>query len=208
MKPTTCCVLIISFATLLSCKNNHNKADNNNILPVAADTTGQSTPYLPVNAILSRDKKLADSFATTFLKRAEMAGKKDSAYISPEEFGKLAAAFFPAELQDSLAFRQNYTESSVMDETMGLLNFIYIAKKPETSLQQVVVYVSPEATTDQINRVYMERTFTQGDTLIRQKLTWKLKQYFYTITIKQPANGEPVVINEKVIWNPAQFQEE
>ena len=204
MKSAVLLLSTILLTTFLSCKNNQQTAGNSDV----QDTTAQSSPFLPVGAILNNDKKLADTFATAFLKRVETGSHKDSAFINPAEFNRLSMAFFPSVLMDSAAFRQHYNESSIMDETTGLLNFIYTAKDVSDSLHQVVVYISPTQTTDQTNRVYMEHAFKQGDTLVQQKLTWKLKQYFYILTIRQPATGDAVITNEKVIWNPEKFRED
>lgn len=198
-------MIAIAFTVLFACKNRRNSIE---LAVQTEDTIGASTPYLPVIAILKSDKAFADSFATAYLRRIESAGKKDSAFITPEVFSQLASGYFLPELQDSLSFRQQFKESSVMDQSTELLTFIYTPKSPASGIQQVTVYVQPNDGNGQINRVYMERTYDKGDTVVKQKMTWKLKQYFYTITIKQPANGEASVTTEKVIWNPQLFQED
>jgi len=94
-----------------------------------------------------------------------------------------------------------------MDETTQMLNFIYTGKQPGWPLQNVMVYIKPSLATDQVNRVYMERAFTSGDTAVQQKLTWKMQEYFYIITMRQPKNGPAVTTMEKVIWDPQYFAE-
>jgi hypothetical protein len=86
-----------------------------------------------------------------------------------------------------------------------MLNFIYTAKDPEPSLRNVMVYLQPTLANDQVKRIYMERSFNSGDTSIEQKLTWKMMEYFYVITIRQPKNGPAVTSMEKVIWDPQHF---
>ena len=65
-----------------------------------------------------------------------------------------------------------------------------------------------QSTGDKVNRIYMEKEFTRGDTAFHQKLTWKSDAYFYIVSIKQPNNGPAVTSMEKVIWDPQYFSEE
>jgi hypothetical protein len=94
-----------------------------------------------------------------------------------------------------------------MDETTQMLNFIYTQNQPNWPLQKVMVYIKPSLSNDKVNRVYMEREFTSGDTVVQQKLTWKMQEYFYIISMRQPKNGPAVTSMEKVIWDPQYFAE-
>jgi hypothetical protein len=71
-----------------------------------------------------------------------------------------------------------------------------------------MVYITQSPTGGKVNRIYMEREFTRGDTSFQQKLTWRAGAYFYTITLQQPNNGPAVTSMEKVIWDPQYFSEE
>lgn len=148
-----------------------------------------------------------DSFAGGILRRTTINGKKDSGYIQPPVFRRLANQFLVPELLDSASFHEHFKESSLMDETTQMMNFIYTLKQPDWPLRNVMVYVKPSLQNDQVNRIYMEREFTSGDTAIQQKLTWKMQEYFYIITLRQPKNGPAVTSMEKVIWDPQQFAE-
>jgi hypothetical protein len=169
-----------------------------------AQATQDSSSYLPISDFIKNDIVKVDSFAGGILKKKNTDGKKDSAYIQPAEFHQLAKQFLLTEL-DSTSFRAHFTEHSLMDETTQMLNFIYTPKAPAGSLRSVMVYLQPSLATDQVQRVYMERSFSSGDTAIEQKLTWKMMEYFYVITIRQPKNGPAVTSMEKVIWDPQYF---
>ena len=171
----------------------------------AQDSMPPST-YLPVADFIKGDITRVDSFAGGILKKGNIEGKKDSAFIKPAAFHKLASQFIFPEL-DSASFHDRFSEHSLMDETTQMLNFIYTAKEPAGSLQNVMVYLQPSLSSDQVKRVYMERSFNRGDTAIEQKLTWKMMEYFYVITIRQPKNGPAVTSMEKVIWDPQFFAE-
>lgn len=163
-----------------------------------------SGSYLPITDLIKNDMEKVDTYAGGILKKVAAGGRKDSTYIQPAAFHKLASQFLPAEL-DSASFHNHFTEHSLMDETTEMLNFIYTAKDPESPLRNVMVFLQPSLATDQVKRIYMERSFSSGDTTIEQKLTWKMMEYFYVVTIRQPKNGPAVTSMEKVIWDPQDF---
>jgi len=165
-----------------------------------------SNSYLPVADFIKNDIAKADSFAGGIVRKVTINGKKDSTYIQPAVFHQLANQFLIPEL-DSASFKEHFKESSLMDETTQMLNFIYTGTRPGWSLQSVMVYIKPSLAIDKVNRVYMEREFTSGDTTVQQKFTWKMQEYFYIITLRQPKNGPAVTTMEKVIWDPQYFAE-
>ena len=166
----------------------------------------ENNGFLPVVDLIKSDIIKVDSFAGGILRKVTINGKKDSAYIQPAEFHKLANQFFFPEL-DSASFQDHFTEHSLMDETTQMLNFIYTSKQPDWPLHNVMIYLQPSMESDKVNRIYMERNFNSGDTLIEQRLTWKMEEYFYIITVRQPKNGPAVTSMEKVIWDPQSFVE-
>lgn len=162
--------------------------------------------YLPVADFIKNDITRVDSFSGGILRKATINGKKDSSYIPLPVFHKMANEFLLPEL-DSASFHDHFKEHSLMDETTEMMNFIYTPTQAEGSLRNVMVYLTPSTTTDNVNRIYMEREFTSGDTIVQQKLTWKMQQYFYILTIRQPKQGPAVTSMEKVIWDPQYFAE-
>lgn len=163
--------------------------------------------YLPVSGFLHEDLRRIDSFSTGILRKGVINGKKDSAFVKLPELHKEAEQFFPTAL-DSTYFRQNFSETSFLDQTTEQLNFIYTALDSTSSLRQVIVYIKPTAGANNIDRVYMEMTSREGETIVEKKLTWKLRKYFYVLTLKQPPSGAPVSIMKKLIWDPQHFADE
>lgn len=199
-------LLMILF--LSACKDNNSQSAGND--PAAdKDSTlnkDSSTVYLPIIDLIRQDIRRVDSFAGGILKKTTINGKKDSLFIKPAAFHQAAAAFLMPELETS-TFRQAFTENSLADESTGLLQFIYTPKDPATSLRNVVAYITPSSSGDQVSRFYLEKEWAAGDTTIQQKLTWKTNQYFYIVTIRQPKQGPPITSIEKLIWDAEQFGE-
>jgi hypothetical protein len=162
--------------------------------------------FLPVADFIRNDIAKVDSFAGGVVRKMTIDGRKDSSFIQLPVFHQLANQFLLPEL-DSASFQAHFKENSLMDETSGMLNFIYSQKQPDLPLRSVTVYVKPSLQNDKVDRVYMERDFISGDTAIQQKLSWKMQEYFYIITMRQPKNGPAVTSLEKVIWDPQHFGE-
>jgi len=202
MKPI---IYLLFISTLvIACKNNHNQPAAVNTTENADSTEGN---YLPVIDLIREDIKKVDSFAGGILNKRTINGKKDSVFIQPADFHRIASQFLQPGL-DSAAFASQFTENSLMDETTHLLNFIYTAKRAEQPLQKVIVYVKPTLTQDRVERIYFEKNFASGDTLVEQKFTWKMGDFFYILTISQPKGGPAVTSMNKVIWNPGFFAED
>lgn len=165
----------------------------------------QSAPsHLPVSDLLREDLRKAEIYAGGILKKTVVAGKKDSAFIDLPALQKEASRFFRPEL-DSAFFNSNYTESSLMDETTGLINFIYTAKDEKIALQKVIVYIKPDPGTDKLDRVILEIRERKEDRYATIKMNWKCKAYFI-IAESKTGDAKPEVRNlEKIIWDPEKF---
>jgi hypothetical protein len=173
----------------------------------ATEDSVSTGSYLPVADFIRNDIIRVDSFSGGILKKGNINGKKDSSYIQLPVFHQLAKQFLLPEL-DSTSFHEHFTESSLMDQTTEMLNFIYTPKQADWPLRKVMVYITPGSTGDKVNRIYMEKEFTRGDTAFHQKLTWKCDAYFYIVSLSQPKNAPAVTSMEKVIWDPQYFSEE
>ncbi len=197
-----CCILF-------SCGNKPAVPGASNPKADSATTARADSPsaYLPISDFLREDLRRIDSFATGILRKGAVNGKKDSAFVKLPELHKAAEQFFPSAL-DSTFFRQNFSETSFLDQTTEQLNFIYTALDSTSSLRQVVVYVKPNVSTNSIDRIYMEMASREGEAVVEKKLTWKMQKYFYVLTIKQPQSGTPVTTLQKLIWDPQHFGDE
>jgi hypothetical protein len=197
------------FAILLiatSCKQRASQAANDTTGKDSTAINDSTLAYLPVADLIREDLQRVDSFAGGILKKTTVNGKKDSVFIKLHELHQLAGAFLVPELEPAI-FRKSFTESSIMDESTQLLQFIYTPNSPGSGLRNVVAYITPSNSGNTVSRIYMEREFAAGDTLVQQKLTWKTRQYCYIITIRQPRQGTPLTSVEKLIWDPVQFDQ-
>jgi hypothetical protein len=186
----------------VACKNKPKQTEGT----VTAQDSLENKNYLPVADFIRNDIIRVDSFSGGIVRKVTIDGKKDSNYIQLPTFHQLANQFLLPEL-DSASFHTHFNESSLMDETTQMINFIYNGKQADWPLRNVMVYLKPSLTNDQVNRIYMEKEFMSGDTSVQQRFTWKLREFFYIITVKQPKNGPAVTTMDKVIWDPQFFAE-
>ena len=187
---------------IAACNNTNPKTDENS----PGETPEPLNSHLPVADFILEDIKQVDSFAGGILLKSISNGKKDSAFIPNEAFHKLANEFLLPEL-DSTIFSNQFSETSLMDETSEMLNFIYTADSNQSNLRKVIVYVSPSLSIDKIIRVYMETETQKGDTTVSHKLTWKMRQYIIIAENKRSGAYNSVVIR-KAIWDPQHFADQ
>jgi len=163
--------------------------------------------YLPIPELIKEDINRVDSFAGGILLRKSKDGKKDSSFIPLSVFKELAGIFLDPGF-DSASFAQSFSETSLMDETTQQMNFIYTANRDSGSIRKAIVYVQPNQAVNQISRIYIEKSFASGDTLVEQKLTWKMNAYFMVATLRTVRDKPLPLEIQKVIWNPSLFAEE
>jgi hypothetical protein len=202
-------LLLILTTGLFSCSDEAEKPKQA-ATPTPTETvakTDSSESYLPVQALLQAEIRNVESYAAGILRKANVKGRKDSGFIQLPQFQRIAEQFMLKEL-DSAFFRDHFEETSFMDQTTQMLNFIYTAKDSLSPLQKAVVYVQPSETTNTMDRLYFETAYNQGDTLVEKKLTWKMRKYFYILTVRQPKSGKAITSMEKLIWDPQHFGDE
>ncbi|HEY0678815.1 MAG TPA: hypothetical protein VGD17_11050 [Chitinophagaceae bacterium] len=164
----------------------------------------EPTEYIPVNDYIRNEIKSIDSLPVGILKRETNGGKGDSVFITPPEFKRLSAVFLPKELEKD-NFQRSFTESSFFDQTTESLTFTYQANDPASSVRRVDVLASPSLQLDKIKSVYIEKSFSNADTVFNQKLYWKGGTSFTIITEKILAQKPPVIHQVKVIWDPMNY---
>lgn len=194
-------IIITGMSILTACKNTNNKTlevDN-------TDTASGS--FMPVPDFLKEDLRKVDSFSGGIVLKTLRDDRKDSVYISIEDLKDRSKAFLLEDL-DSATFNREFTETSIMDETTSLLNFIYMAKPgSHTTVRKVVVYIAPSLATDKISRIYIEREFSRGDTVVSQKMTWKLRQYWMIAEEGSVPGKVNYLTVQRAIWDPTKFGE-
>jgi hypothetical protein len=171
----------------------------------AAETGGQpadtvSKEFFPVADYIQGEIRYVDSTPLAILKFNMQDGKTDSSFIRQGEFNRLAQEFLPPDLATD-NFEKNYSEKSFLDETTGSYVFTYSPKNNGLALQRVDVLIAAGKKLDNIKSIYLEKSFSSGDTLVTKKMFWKARKSFLIVTTLRVPPKLAVVGQLRVVWD-------
>jgi len=198
-------ILLLFICSSVACKNKEQSTASSDSVTVANEKEPKS--YLPIASFINEDIRNVDAFAAGILLKTKSGKKTDSFFIKPEEFKIMAGEFLVPEL-DSAIFYNEFTEESIADQATQTINFIYTSGNDKTILRKAIVYATPSQTNHKVSRIYMEKENQAGDTTIKQKLTWKIKQYLIITEIRQTPQGFNSVITRKATWDPRLYADQ
>ncbi len=153
--------------------------------------------FLPVIEFIAGELMRVDTIPYTLIKYTTVNNHTDSVFINRQELRNMTNEFLEVNIRDE-KYKEFYDETSFVDNSTGTASFTYISNSPKVKLSRVDAYVNPE--TQKINRVYLERNYTAGDTAINKKLLWQTKGNFIIVTIKN-FNNEESTVQEKIVWD-------
>ena len=189
------CILVLFAAGCHQTKGTSQENPGN----TATDSTKKS--FLPVADYLRAEISYVDSTPLAIREYIVRGDKKDSGFIQPGEFNRLASEFLLPELAPD-NFEQHYTETSFMDETTKSLSFTYSTPDKTLPLQRVDVLAAPSGDFQRIKSIYLQQVYMTGDTQVVKKLYWKSRHNFLIIKSMQPAHQPALVQQLQVIWAP------
>jgi hypothetical protein len=157
--------------------------------------------FFPIADYIRTEISSVDSMPIAILKYNIENGRTDSAFVSSPVFHQMAQEFIMPDL-DSAYFEKNYLQKTFMDESSGLLTFTYSPLNNAQPLRRADVLINTEAN-NQVKSIYLEKTFSSGDTVIIKKLLWRAKKSFLIITSLQPPQKSAIVRQVKAVWDPS-----
>lgn len=160
--------------------------------------------YIPVTDFIRDEIKKTDSLPVGILKRVIKGNTSDSVFITPKEFHRLATEFLPGDL-DKETFERSFNETSFLDQTTEMFTFTYQSKDASLAVKRVDVLMPIGQEVGQIKTVYIEKSYSRGDTAINQKLLWKAGSNFSIITSKGIPGKQEEIQQMKVIWDPLNY---
>ena len=197
MKYSTVLFFACGLLLLCACGNRQQPASASGEPPKTDTTTDQ---FFPIADYLQSEIRYVDSTPLAILKSETFNDRKDSTFLTPAEFHRLASTFLLPGL-DADSLKKNYTENSFSDKTTGYLTFTYSPKDKDLPLQRVDVVVSPGRGVDKVKSIYLERVARESDTLTVTKMYWEARHSFQVITSLQPAGKTPLFRQLKVVWD-------
>ena len=193
------CLHLLSI--ILACAACNNNESQTPVTPVTTDTTSVTTQnFFPIQDFLKSEIAAVNSASSGIKKYTSSGATKDSAYIQPEEFNKLAQEFLPSALNDSI-FRKEFKETSFIDKATEGSTFYYSTTNPAIELKRADVVTQKTDTYDKVKSIYLERRYNSGTAAITKKLYWKPGRNFQIITQTSKDSGDPETELIKVVWD-------
>lgn len=193
-------VLLLAVYMLAACKSKNGSGGNDSIADstASADSAGSDSAklFLITPFILSQ-VQYVDSTPIGVLLRTETDGKKDSAFISKEYFKQLADNFIKPDLNDT-SLSKEYNENNYFDAAINKVVQDISTKNKEAIINNAHIYFNKD--TRKITGLYLEKSFNNGDTAIKQKLQWKTDRNFRIITFKY-IDGKELITNQMAVWD-------
>jgi len=165
------------------------------------NSDSENLTIFPVTSFLKGQLLEIDSMATTPLKITMQNGKIDSVWLKREDIRPAAASFLKPVI-DSATMSSLFSVKSFLDQTINAYTFTNDpkGKLPDSiEIRHWDVYMSPE--TNKITRVYLVKEKTEKNVDITTQLTWLSDRWFSIRTITQAPGKQPVIKEEKMIWD-------
>jgi hypothetical protein len=193
-------ILLLAVYIIAACKsrNGSGGVENNTDSTAGVDSAANDSAkmFLITPFILSQ-VQFVDSTPIGIMLRTETDGKKDSGFISKEYFRELADNFIKPDLNDS-SLSKEYNENNYFDAAINKVVQDISTKNKEAIINNAHIYFNKD--TRKITGVYLEKSFTKGDTAIKQKLQWKADRNFRIITFKY-IDGKELITNQMAVWD-------
>lgn len=173
---------------------------------VSAPKDSAKNVFFPVANYLESEILHIDSTPLALMKYTIKGTRRDSGYIQIPEFNLLAKQFLVPELING-SFEKDFAESSFMDKTTESITFTYSPRNEDLALKRLDVLADPGTTSNKVKSIYLERSFTTGDTLVHQRLYWKAGRNFQIVNTYLVHDKPPVEQQVKVVWNTGEEAE-
>jgi hypothetical protein len=182
---------------------NHHSAQNEIKASDQKDTLQVQT-FFPIADFIGGQIKMIDSLQLPLSKSLTAGSKTTLESISDKEFRLLANNFLQPDINDT-AIRKFYTETSMADQSIPSVTLIYTTANTGLPIQKINVYIKPDPVkNDKVSSIYIEKVFSNADTVISQKLYWKSDKNFQINTEKRLGSITFPAEQVKVIWDPVE----
>ena len=187
--------IIISFALIifLSACNNQNATSNEQPLP-----SNDSSVFYPVQEYFSNQLASADTLKNVSYTHVVDNITKDSSVVDSAKIHELAKPFFADDIND-IKVKKYYKETIFHDLSTASNTFTYTSVNNKLPIQSLDVLL--DTITNLVKRVDITKSYTQGDTLITEKMWWKSNEGFSVNKILQLPNKTESIQQTNVLWS-------
>ncbi|MEP6749783.1 MAG: hypothetical protein ABJB86_18740 [Bacteroidota bacterium] len=176
-------VFVVVALLFTACKNN--PSINTAAKTVQQDSVPMSQRFFPVPDYIGGQVKIIDSLKLPLSMSVKINNKTTFHESSDSALRFWAQKFQQPDIGDS-ALKNQYTETSIADQSVPSVTFIYSTTNTALTIQKINVFVKPDPVeNDKVTGIYMEKIFMLNDTIFNQKLYWKTGKNMQVITEKQ-----------------------
>jgi len=190
---------LITGLLIAACNNKAPKTSTDK--PTATDSIAPQQDFFPVPDYIGGQLKIIDSLKLPISKSVTINSKTRLSVATDNELRELAQDFRQPDISDP-SLKNFYTETSIADESVPSVTFIYTTTNTTLPVQKINVYVKPDPVqNDKVTGIYMEKVFSRNDTVFNQKLYWKTGKNMQIITEKQVKGKSLPVEQVKITWD-------
>lgn len=126
-------------------------------------------------------------------------------FLQPSELDSFCNLLLDPVLE-AKAMKGKYSSTSLIDPSTSQLNIIYTATKLSYPIKKIVLYVVPGNANNKVSAVYIEKETKSGDTLLEERVQWKMGQYCSRAINRAWGKDHNELQHYKLIWEPQQFE--
>ena len=182
--------LFLLISTCLGCNSNDSTVEKNEQLP-----TEVSEPLFPFQEFISSELTYLEATPFAVQKIVVEDGMMiDSVLIAVNDVQEIAKEFTginPNEKQ----WRDQFTENSFVDMTLGYNTFVITALTTNVPLRQATILVHPE--TNEVERLVLEIISAEN---VQKRLTWRKHKSLQIVELF-PENNKPQTRITRVVWD-------
>jgi hypothetical protein len=195
-------VLITTSLLFTACKNNPPKNTSN--AGTVKDSVAPQQDFFPVPEYIGGQLKMIDSLQLPLSMSVKVNNKTTLHACTDKELLQWAQNFQQPDISDS-ALKKQYTETSIADQSVPSVTFIYSTTNTILTVQKINVFIKPDpVANDKVTGVYIEKLFTVHDTIFNQKLYWKTGKNLQ-VTTEKKINGTVLPVEQvKITWDPSE----
>ncbi len=124
--------------------------------------------------------------------------KKDSVFITREEFKQIATAFMVPDLNET-KWRNEYEETSFRDLSLNTITFTIAAKNEHLPVQKADVLLNPD--TQEVKYVVIKKEEKKDGYYESSNLMWVNNMNFQIVTSRTGTDGKELKKFVKVTWD-------
>lgn len=182
---------LLIFLIVIACNTNTRQKK-------ATLSTADTSKFYPITDFFKSQVQFVDLRNYPMYKITIKDGKKDSSYLSKDQFIALAKTFLDRDIS-SPKIKILYKETVFHDLSTGSYTLNYSAIDQHAEVQNIDVLLDEE--TNNVKRIFIRSVYTRGDTAFTEQCNWKAFKSFQINLSLLTKNGYNSTEFNYINWN-------